>query len=236
NHDIKVDFNKDVYVKDNNFVWIASKFKHKISAQLGNAAEVISLEHDTVKFPFETLSVKKVPVVLNSKVVFKPGYDVLGHFTIQPDSIDVIGSANELSQINKAETETLQLKDVTDTINEVLLLKKLEDNKLKFSQNSVKVTAKVEKFTEGMLSVPVTIINKPIDVSINYFPKTVDVSYYVSLSNYKNIKPLDFKVECDFSEIKNANKTFFTPKLVKVPELVKNARLKQNKVEFILMQ
>ena len=235
-HSIKVDFDKDVYVKDSNFVWIASKFKHKISAQLGNAAEVISLEHDTIKFPFKTLSAKKVPVVLNSKVIFKPGYDVLGQFAIQPDSVNVIGSADELSQITKAETELLQLKDVTDSINKVILLKKPEDNKLKFSENSVRVSAKVEKFTEGTLSVPITIINKPIDVSINYFPKAVDVSYYVSLNNYKNIKPLDFKVECDFSEIANTDKTFLTPKLVKMPKLVKNVRLKQNKVEFILMQ
>ena len=235
-HTIPVDFDNDVYIKDSAYVWEVSKFKHKISAQLGLSAEVISLEQETIWFPFETLSSKKVPVVLNSKINFKPGYDILNHITIVPDSVDVIGSTSEISEISKVETEVLNLKDVTDSINKMIFLRKSDNPNVKYSKNEVKVSAKVEKFTEGTLEVPVTIVNKPLEVNINYFPKAVTVSYYVSLNDYKTIKPLDFKVECDFSEIENSNKAFFVPKLVKSPELVKNVRLKQNRVEFILMQ
>lgn len=235
-HSITIDFNTDVFIKDSNYVWVANKKKNKINDKLINSTEIISLEPDTIKFPFATLAVKKVPVILNSKVSFKSGYDILKGFTVLPDSIDVIGSASDISEITKVETEQLNLKNVIDTINTVLKLKKLETKKVKFSTNEIRISAKVEKFTEGTMEVPVTIVNKPLDVSINYFPKSITVSYYVSLNDYKNIKPLDFKVECDFSEIENTNKSFFVPKLVKTPELVKNVRLKQNKVEFILLQ
>lgn len=235
-HSIKVDFKKDVSIRDGNYIWNATKNRFKIKSQLKKSTEVISLQPDTIKFPFESLSVKKVPVILNSKINFKIGYDILNYYILKPDSINVIGKASEVSQITKVETEMLNLKDVSDTINKTLLLKKFDKSNLKFSSKSIKVTAKVEKFTEGTLEVPVTIINKPLDVTINYFPKEIEVSYYVSLNNYKNIKPLDFKVECDFTEIENTNKVFFVPKLVKSPDLVKNVRLKQNKVEFILLQ
>jgi hypothetical protein len=235
-HSVEIDFNRDVFVKNNHYIWVANNNKHRIFAQLGTATELISLKPDTIIFPFETLFVKKVPVILNSNISFKLGYDMINNYIIKPDSIKVIGTQAEVEQINKVETDILNLKEVSDTIDAVLSLKKLDNSKIKFSKNNVKVLAKVEKFTEGTLEVPVTIVNKPLDVSINYFPKTIVVSYYVSLNNYKNIKPLDFKVECDFSEIENTNKTFFTPKLVKSPNLVKNVRLKQNKVEFILMQ
>lgn len=233
---IQIDFNRDVSVKSGHYIWVANNNRHKINAQFGNAMELISLKPDTIKFPFETLFVKKVPVVLNSKISFKSGYDIMNNLIIKPDSIKVIGAQADVEQINKVETEILNLKEVSDTIDAVLPLKKLDNSKIKFSKSSVKVLAKVEKFTEGTLEVPVTIVNKPLDLSINYFPKAIAVSYYVSLNNYKNIKPLNFKVECDFSEIENTNKTFFTPKLVKSPDLVKNARLKQNKVEFIIIQ
>jgi len=235
-HAISVDFDKDVFIKDSNYIWVVDKDKYKIQVQLGKTTEILSLEHDTIKFPFETLAFRKVPVVLNSKISFKPGYDVLNHYKLRPDSINVIGSISDISKITKVETEMLNLKEVTDTINSVIRLKKLDNNKIKFSDQMITVSAKVEKFTEGTLEVPITIVNKPLDVSINYFPKSISVSYYVSLNNYKSIKPTDFKVECDFAEIDNSIKTFFTPKLVKTPELVKNARLKQNKVEFILIQ
>lgn len=233
-HTIQIDFEKDVYIKDSTYVWIASKFKNEINNQLGNSAEVVSLEKDTLRFPFETLIVKKVPVILNSKVVFKTGYDILDSYTIRPDSVNVIGSALEVSKISKVETELLSMKDVIDTINKTLVLMKPENPNVKFSTNEVSVSVKVEKFTEGTLEVPVTIINKPLDVPINYFPKTVTVLYYTSLNSYKTIKPLDFKVDCDFAETENTNKAFFVPKLVKIPKEVKSARLKQNKVEFII--
>ena len=233
---IQVDFNRDVYVKDSTFIWVPNKFKYKILGLLGNSAEVISFDQDTIRFPFETLSVKKVPVVLNSNIIFKSGYDILNHFTIQPDSVNVIGSVSNISEINKAETELLSLKNVSDTLNKMISLKKLENKKVTFSVNDVNISAKVEKFTEGTLEIPISIVNKPLDVSINYFPKSISVTYDVSLNNFKNIKPMDFRLECDFSEIENTDNAFFIPKLVKIPELVKNVRLKQNKVEFILMQ
>jgi len=235
-HTLKVDFNKDVYVKDSTYIWVASKFKHKIREQLSSSSEVISFDHDTIRFPFETLSIKKVPVVLNSKVFFKPGYDILDQFNVQPDSVNVIGSALEIAKIENAETELLNLKDVAKTINTIVLLKKPDNPNLKFSNYKIKVSGKVEKFTEGTLDVPITVVNKPLDVSINYFPKNVTVSYYVSLANYKEIKPLDFKVECDFSETESNNKAFFVPKLVKAPNTVKNVKLKQNKIEYIITQ
>ena len=233
---ISIDFEKDVMVKDSNYIWITGKNKHKIKAQLGNSTEILSLEHDSIIFPFQTLSIKKVPVVLNSKITFKSGYDILDHYILKPDSVNVIGSSSDISSMTKVETEILNLKDISDSISTTIILKKLENHNIKFSETSINVSSKVEKFTEGTLEVPISIINKPIDVSINYFPKEVAVSYYVSLNNYKTIKTIDFKVECDYSEIENTNKTYLTPKLVKIPELVKNARLKQNKVEFILIQ
>ena len=236
NQSIQVDFNHDVYVKDSTYIWLPNRFKHKIVGLLGKSAEVISFDQDTIRFPFETLSVKKVPVVLNSKVTFKSGYDILNHFTIQPDSVNVVGSKSNILEITKAETELLSLKNVSDTINMMMSLKKPESKNVTFSVNEVNISAKVEKFTEGTLEVPISIVNKPLDVSINYFPKVITVTFDVSLNNYKIIKPMDFKLECDFSEIENTNNAFFVPKLVKFPELVKNVRLKQNKVEFILIQ
>ena len=96
--------------------------------------------------------------------------------------------------------------------------------------------AKVGKFTEGTLEIPISVINLPVNTNINFFPKTVTVVYYVNLSDYNSIKALDFKVECDYSEIGNTNSPFLFPKLIKMPEAVKNARIKQNKVEYILIQ
>ena len=98
-----------------------------------------------------------------------------------------------------------------------------------------KTKADVEKFTEGSLDVPVSVINVPENVSVNHYPKTVTILFNTSLSNYKIINETHFIVQCDFNEI-NENNSFLTPKIVKQPKLIKNVRMQTKKVEFILSQ
>jgi hypothetical protein len=93
----------------------------------------------------------------------------------------------------------------------------------------------VEKFTEGHLKVPVEVINIPDSIRIKYFPKIVTVSYYTSLTNYKSVKTTDFKIECDFNEIRN-NQSYLLPKIVKVPAEVRNVKINLKQIEFIITE
>jgi YbbR domain-containing protein len=232
---LDIDFKKDVITKNDYYLWIANSSKHNLKSQLGKSVEIISIKPDTLKFLFENLETKFVPVELDAKITFASGYDMLDKLKTVPDSIRVIGSKSALDQIQNIKTNILNIEEVNSKIEvSMSLIIPEAKSDLKLSQNNVKVIGLVEKFTEGTIEVPVAILNLPENVSINYFPKVVSVSYYVPLSNYKNVKDLDFKVECDYKLI-NKN-TFFTPVLAKIPEEVKSAKIKQNKVEFIILQ
>lgn len=139
--------------------------------------------------------------------------------------------------ISNVKTKKLRLKDVNSPINKSVILELDKSmKKIKLSQNTVKVTGEVGKFTEGQIEVPINVVNLPADVKLNFFPKTVLVSYYVDLDSYKSIKALDFKVECDYGEVKSNERTFFVPHLVQTPPKVKTAKIKQNKIEFIIIE
>jgi hypothetical protein len=232
-----IDFNKDVTESNSSYLWVSNQNTSKIEQQLTNSIDIISIQPDTLKFNFQKLATKKVPIVLNSNITFATGYNTQEKVKLSPDSISIIGSELSLKSISKIDTKKTEFIDVKSDINtELLLLLPENDKSVKLSTNKVKLNAKVEKFTEGSLELPVSVINLPEEITINYFPKTVTVTYNVSLANYKNIKPLDFKVECDFNEVIGSNNTFFTPKLVKQPVNIKSAKIKQNKIEFILIQ
>ena len=92
------------------------------------------------------------------------------------------------------------------------------------------------KFTEGEVEVPIINKNVPQDIEINYFPKSIKVAYYVSLENYSAISTSDFKIECDFKESQQQNSSFFIPRLTIENSLVKSAKMKQDKVEYIIIR
>ena len=65
---IAIDFTNDVYVDKDNYVWIANRALPNIENQFGQSFKIESIQPDTLYFSFGTLSVKKVPITLNSNV------------------------------------------------------------------------------------------------------------------------------------------------------------------------
>ena len=90
--------------------------------------------------------------------------------------------------------------------------------------------------TEGNFGIPVTIVNLPKDIEINYFPKHIKVSYYIALKDYKDIKPIDFTIECDYEEVQASGDSFFKPRLIVHSNKIKSTKIKQNKVEYIIVK
>lgn len=232
---IKVDFTNDVYRKDSVFVWSKSAAFLK-NTQFDKQVELLNIKPDTLLFRFGVNLIKKVPVKLNSKISFAPGYDVLDSYVLQPDSIQIIGPNSLVSKINVIETDTLVLTEVrADILQDVRLNLSENEKDLKFSNASVSLKAKVEKFTEGTLKIPVSVINVPKDIKLKFFPKEVSVSYSVNLGNFNTIRNKDFKVVCDYNKITN-NQSVLIPELVKYPKLVKNVKVNQQRIEFIITE
>lgn len=106
---------------------------------------------------------------------------------------------------------------------------------LVYSHKKITIKGKVDKFTEGIIDVPVDIVNIPKGITINYFPKVTGVSFYTSLANYKDVSQNDFIIECDFRDIIEG-KSYLEPKIIKFPENVKNVKLNNKRIEFIISE
>lgn len=192
---------------------------------------VEAITPNTVSFTYDVQSLKKIPVVIRATPEFALGYDLLNGLKSQPDSVTVVGPKVLLDSISNVFTSNLLLKDVKKDINRTVALE-IKPN-LSFSNKFVQVQGKVDKFTEGKLNVPVSVINLPEDISLSIFPKEVPVVFYTSLSSYNSIDANDFIVTCDYNRLDNlAN--MLTPKLASYPPTIKNASLQINKLEYVI--
>jgi hypothetical protein len=232
---VKIDFKRDVYKNDSVFIWNKSK-AYLENTQFDKQVELLNISPEVLTFRYGVNMVKEVPVKLNSDIKYSPGFDVSKPYVIKPDSVEVVGPEALVSQVNFIETENIELTNVRKNISETVKLKLPKKNKdLTFSNDKVLLKATVEKFTEGTVKVPVTIINVPNNINLKYFPKEVNVSYYVSLSNFNSISAKDFSVVCDYSNVVN-NQSFLIPELDKYPKTAKNVKIKQQHIEFIIIE
>ena len=230
---IEVDFSQ---LRKNNtqYVWTESEQLDKIINYFDSKVVVKSINPDTVVFPFDSQFIKKVPVVVIVNPTFAVGFDLIDDFRSSPDSITVIGPESILKTINSVQTKKIELNEINSSVDipaELNISPSL--SQLNFSHQSVSVVANVGKFTEGVVNVPVTIVNVPEDLIINFFPKEISVVFYSSLEAYASIDGTDFTVECDFNLL-TADNNYLNPVLVKQPFDVKTAQLKITQLEFII--
>ncbi len=228
--DVDLNVEEDVVTTQDHYVFDVQKHRFLIEEQLGSSYKILSLKPDTLKLSYSTRASKYVPVVLKADIGFAAGYDIIGNYKLSSDSIKVVGSSEKIKTIKSIATTELTLREVNSNIDKNIKLEAPQG--IEIFPSTIKVKAEVKRFTEGTIELPIAIVNKPVDVEINYFPKTVTITYYVDLDSYNTIKASDFRVECDYTTI-SGNQSFFVPKIVEKPESVKRAGLKQKRIDFI---
>lgn len=230
--DLVVDAKTDVTSKPNQFIFDVQKHQFLIEGQLGKSFKVLTVKPDTLLISYSKRASKFVPITLNSAINYTIGFDIKDDFEFSTDSVKIVGASEQIDKINSLSTELLELKDVNTDINETVKINTLDYNAIEVFPKSVNIKAKTTRFTEGTVEVPIVVINKPSNITLNYFPKTVSLSYYVDLENYNAIKVSDFSVECNYLDIED-NQTYFVPKIAKTPKFIKRISIKQKRIDFI---
>ena len=229
--------NLDVSYMDKNeeyYIWTQQKGFSGIVSQFDPNVTINTINPDTLKLRYDSNAVKVVPVELHTEVEFSPGYDLYDNYQLEPDSVKVIGPKVLVDSIERVHTKSLKLTEITADISTVVQLEELENDQLRTAVNTVLVQAKVDRFTEGTIDVPVIVKNVPEDIRLNIYPKSIQVIYYASLEEFKNIASNSFIVECDYSEAIESEASYLTPRITQKPDRVKSARLNIKRIEFIV--
>ena len=230
--DLKLKVNFSEIRKDSlNYLWNKDLEGYKISKLFDNSTLIQDISPKKLFFQYDLQSVKKIPVVINSKVEFSPGFNFVSSLRCNPDSILIIGPKAVVDSFSNISTNKLEFKNLKQDINQTVELKL--NKELKYSESIVQILGEVDRFTEGQFNIPVKIVNTPENLNVNIFPKYVPVVFYTSLTAYNSIDKSDFVVECDFSSINQENNILF-PKLVSFPESVSRASIQLSKLEYVI--
>lgn len=232
---LKIQTDFDTLEKKNNaYLWKEENQRVQVLKFFDSEMDIIAITPSTISFNFDQQAVKTLPVRIQSKINFAPGYDILSSVRSTPDSIDVIGPKAVLYDIDEIFTEPIILNNVNSNISQdVQLSIPTSSEGLILTPNKVIVRATVEKFTEGVVRVPVRLINVPEGQQVSIFPKEVSVVFYTSLQVYNAISPKDFVVECDFNTLEH-NNDLLIPALISYPKAVKRVSLQLNQIEYVI--
>lgn len=232
---ISVDLKKVIYKNNKAYVLPNTQIKKVNKIQKGKV-KIDKFTTDTIFISLVNKISKKVPVKVNLHLNYKIGYSLNENILVTPDSITIQGPEKIINTIFEVATHERELKNISKDIEEEIYLINKQQDSVVYSNNTVKITGKVEKFTEDTKEIPLQIINS-LKNKINVFPKEVTVTYTVAVSKFSTLKKDDFKVVVDYNEFKkDSSLTYLTPQIIHKPTGVKRVKITPQKINFLIQK
>lgn len=212
-----------------------SELLRMVSANFNRNLGIKNLSIDELDVHLDPIVLKKVKVIPQTKIKYKGGFKAVDSIRVVPDSVMISGPSGSLKEIQAIGTELLSLDNIEKNISETV--KVIAENKeiVSIKPNLVKVQLEVAEFSQGNFTLPVEVVNLPPNVEIKLVPKSITVTFDVSVNDFAKISKENFRLVCDYSK-RNKEENFMMPFFEKSPENVHNLTIEPKKVDYFIFK
>ena len=217
--------------QDNNTRLQGNLLTQLIRTKLSANTELIGYSPATISLETAKLQSKTVPVEFDGEMRTSGGHLVIDSVSIIPNEVRVLGTGEQLRDINQVVTEYSVFENLKATSQ---LKTKIKVPKgVKVIPNEVEVYIPIHEFTERQFEIPITVANQPEDMDIKFFPSRVQVTFAVTLDDYKKIVEEDFEITIDYKELREIDGDQIELKLTQYPPSIINPHISPSVVEFL---
>lgn len=205
-----------------------------LQGQLDDAVSLLSVLSDTLRFDFQALKSKTVPIQPNVTLEMAQNFMLDGALEVDPPKIHILGPPGEIDTLQFLWTESLNLSDVREDFEQELRIEGISGMpNSKLSKTAVRIRGKVYRFSEVIVEVPIEVEGVPQGVDIRTFPDRVGLLCKGKIEVLKNLDSTDFRVMADFNK-PDPDTGRLPLTLVEHPEAVSSTDLLESSVEFIV--
>lgn len=214
------------------FYILTSLAREHIASQLSSDFIINKISPDTLIFRLSGVVSKKVPVVpafiyqLDKQLILKD------QLRIVPDSVLASGPDFIIDTLKAIFTDKTNLGTISRTDEETVDLQEIKFVYVK--EVEVNVGFAIEQFTEKTIQVPVEIINYPGKFRMQAFPRYIQLTCQVGLSNYEKLDGSMFRAQVDFQEIRELRSNKLKVVISKQPSFIQALRFTPKTVEYII--
>lgn len=202
--------------------------------KFGSNALITSVSPDSLQLFYTTNPGKKVPILVNCQVYPAAGSTLEGSVRTSPGSVYVYGSKETLDTINYVSTESETLKNISETTEKEVKIKKIKGARAMPSK--VMLIVPIEPLVRKQAMVTVTPVNVPQNEELLLFPSKVPVEYYVAMSRLNDDEDNNIELVVDYNEISQSENGKLHVAKHKSPERLKNLIVKTDSIEYALVK
>ncbi|HAO14754.1 MAG TPA: hypothetical protein DDE71_04235 [Tenacibaculum sp.] len=227
-----VDLKNLIKKTDSTYFLLSKNLIPEIQNQLKSGLVLKNINQDSIFFKINKLHSKKVKIITDININFKKGFDLASSQILTPNTISIYGPKSILDTINFLKTEKIRLLNISDDVK--MQANILIPDKVTTRYKTTTLNFKVDKFTEGRMEIPITVINLPPQKTINIYPKTVSLIYKIGLKDFNKVDSDFFSIHCDYKECQKNKLPYLIPELKSKANIVSSVRIIPNKIDFLI--
>lgn len=142
---------------------------------ISHGIEVIDISPDTLSFFVERIISKKLKIIPDFAIDFKPGYGLASPAEIFPDSTVVYGPVSIIRNMNDVKTELIRFEHLDGKKIQQVALKDRQG--LSYENRVIRVALDVQKIIDKNLDdLQVEVLNVPADRDVVLLPNRISIS------------------------------------------------------------
>ncbi len=230
NDSIEIDIDKYKEEQINNLQ--GTELTQLIRTKLSQSSNLKAYYPINISLATSKLQKKELKVVFDGVISTNRSNLVADSATFLPETVTAYGSQSRLSEISSAITEYTLFNNLKATSQ--LKVNIMPVSGVKFIPDEVEIYIPVLEYTERKFEVPITVRNVPDNIDVKFFPSQTEVSFSVTLDDYKKIAPEDFEIELDYKKFFKNENGRVELELSDNPLVIRNVKLSPSSVEFLL--
>ena len=178
---------------------------------------------------------KVIPVNIRTDIKVRSGFIQVN----EPDVQEVVLSGPEklLAQIDQCETEMLEGDNVDMSFTKEVHVINPNSELIKIEPEKLDVNILVEMIGErSILSIPVSVKNKPADLDIQFIPNNVSLRITGGNDQIQSLKAEDFSVYFDYLSQWFPNKNYYPVKVTLPREVLDVIRVIPEQIEVVVIK
>ena len=194
--------------------------------------EIINLYPDSLNFYVEKIFSKKLPVVPNLFLEFKPGYDLASEIILQPDSVFVKGPFSYLKSRNEIYTSEKKLIGLDSKISTETTLEKL--NGFQYNTSSVEAFLDVQRIVDKQFDdITVEVRDIPQGREVVLLPNKISLNVRGGIEILGKLKPELFHTYISYQTLLRDTTGSVVPKII-LPKNVSLQFSKPDRLRYVI--
>ena len=194
---------------------------------LNSALQITEITPSVLSFQVARKYSKVVPINPIIKLAPKDGFGLVTNIEMEPDSVKLVGTEEDLKHINFVETIYSEFLDVDSPIESDVRLKKIKNVQLFPSETKIKID--VQKIVDKTVKT----INVPRGRTLELIPTSVQVVVRGGLKQLAKIGSKDFYAYVDFKQAIKDTLGVIQPN-INAPEYIEVLSVKPNKLKYYI--